>query len=424
MDGEVSEIPDGSPCWTLTAKIAKGTADGVLVCYDMTHANDVIRDCGDKTPTLESRMGTGGNQIPLVLCYDISHMGEPLRECGGGLSPTLLKEMGEGGQKVPLVLKTFKIDSMASNAMNSSNPNSGIHEVNKCPCLDTTDPNPAKNQGGVMVLMDQGGGQMSVTAGKTGTLLAQIHGHAPIILAGNVIGRKPENGGNGQGFAEGVCYTLTAVDVPGVCIPINTCLATRKAGNLWGGFGVGEDGDPAPTVKTGHPPAVCIPLNMSPLTRVNSEGADGIGRPGEPSPCLGTTVGGFGVAYSVSENQQAIVKLSRVTNAIASGGGKAGQGYAAVLEETKMTEGTTAARVRRLTPRECERLQGFPDDWTRIPYRGKSADKCPDAPRYKAIGNSWAVPVVRWIGRRIQHELEKADNTGEDDIQTGGTATC
>jgi len=71
-----------------------------------------------------------------------------------------------------------------------------------------------------------------------------------------------------------------------------------------------------------------------------------------------------------------------------------------------MAEETTA-RVRRLTPRECERLQGFPDDWTRIPYRGKPADKCPDAPRYKAIGNSWAVPVVRWIGRRIQHELEK-----------------
>ena len=58
-------------------------------------------------------------------------------------------------------------------------------------------------------------------------------------------------------------------------------------------------------------------------------------------------------------------------------------------------------QVRRLTPRECERLQGFPDDYTRIPYRGKPADKCPDGPRYKALGNSWAVPVVRWIGQRI-----------------------
>lgn len=58
--------------------------------------------------------------------------------------------------------------------------------------------------------------------------------------------------------------------------------------------------------------------------------------------------------------------------------------------------------VRRLTPRECERLQGFPDDYTMIHWRGKHAEWCPDGPRYKALGNSWAVPNVRWIFRRIQ----------------------
>ncbi|MFU5343128.1 DNA cytosine methyltransferase [Pseudomonas aeruginosa] len=66
-----------------------------------------------------------------------------------------------------------------------------------------------------------------------------------------------------------------------------------------------------------------------------------------------------------------------------------------------------AAGVRRLTPRECERLQGFPDDYTLIPWRGKPATECPDGPRYKAIGNSKAVPVVRWIGRRLKAHLEK-----------------
>ncbi len=55
--------------------------------------------------------------------------------------------------------------------------------------------------------------------------------------------------------------------------------------------------------------------------------------------------------------------------------------------------------VRRLTPRECERLQGMPDDWTLVPYRGRPAA---DGPRYRAIGNSMAVPVMRWIGRRMQ----------------------
>ena len=63
------------------------------------------------------------------------------------------------------------------------------------------------------------------------------------------------------------------------------------------------------------------------------------------------------------------------------------------------------AGVRRLTPVECERLQGFPDNWTRIPWKGKAEENCPDAPRYKAIGNSWAVPCVRWIGERLRGEL-------------------
>jgi DNA (cytosine-5)-methyltransferase 1 len=57
--------------------------------------------------------------------------------------------------------------------------------------------------------------------------------------------------------------------------------------------------------------------------------------------------------------------------------------------------------VRRLTPVECERLQGFPDNFTAIPWRKKGAEDCPDGPRYKALGNSMAVPVMRWIGERI-----------------------
>jgi DNA (cytosine-5)-methyltransferase 1 len=58
--------------------------------------------------------------------------------------------------------------------------------------------------------------------------------------------------------------------------------------------------------------------------------------------------------------------------------------------------------VRRLTPVECERLQGFPDDYTRIQWKKKSAEECPDGGRYKALGNSMAVNCMRWIGRRIQ----------------------
>ena len=86
-----------------------------------------------------------------------------------------------------------------------------------------------------------------------------------------------------------------------------------------------------------------------------------------------------------------------------------------INEKTTQTIGSSASdinhiggvlqtmAIRRLTPRECERLQGFPDDWTKIHYHknGKSKE-CPDGPRYKACGNSMAVPVMRWIGERIQ----------------------
>ena len=83
------------------------------------------------------------------------------------------------------------------------------------------------------------------------------------------------------------------------------------------------------------------------------------------------------------------------------------QALSAVQEVGRPAHGEaepTSARlqVRRLTPAECEKLQGFSPGYTAIPWRGKSADLCPDGPRYKALGNSWAVPVVRWIGERIE----------------------
>jgi len=94
-------------------------------------------------------------------------------------------------------------------------------------------------------------------------------------------------------------------------------------------------------------------------------------------------------AVALMENQRAEIRLSSQTDSLACGGGKPGQGYPATF---------TGSAVRRLTPRECERLQGFPDDFTLVPYRGKPMA---DGPRYKMLGNSMAVPVVRWIGERI-----------------------
>jgi DNA (cytosine-5)-methyltransferase 1 len=73
--------------------------------------------------------------------------------------------------------------------------------------------------------------------------------------------------------------------------------------------------------------------------------------------------------------------------------------------------------VRRLTPTECERLQGFPDNYTQIPWKGKPAEECPSSHRYKALGNSMAVPVMRWIGERIDM-LNSADLSNRSKSKT------
>ena len=94
-----------------------------------------------------------------------------------------------------------------------------------------------------------------------------------------------------------------------------------------------------------------------------------------------------------------------------------GNGTGAIQDGTSYTLTATdrhavsdGLHIRRLSPTECERLQGFPDNHTQIPWRGKPAAECPDSPRYKAVGNSMAVPVMRFIGKRIQHEITDSTN--------------
>lgn len=135
--------------------------------------------------------------------------------------------------------------------------------------------------------------------------------------------------------------------------------------------------------------AVCVTGDIAHTLKAEGFDAseDGTGR-GQP------------IVAAFAENSRAEVRLEAgdgsSSGSLSSGGGKPGQSYPVAMVGTG---------VRRLTPRECERLQGFPDDHTLIPWRGRPASECPDGPRYKAIGNSKAVPVVRWIGRRLLYAL-------------------
>lgn len=142
--------------------------------------------------------------------------------------------------------------------------------------------------------------------------------------------------------------------------PINEQIATRdKKLGRGTGLGVGADGDSAFTLLANHPHMVAAGGGSDPIADV-----------------------------AICRNICPTLKCG-------------GDGAMVVSEIGDKPAGVNHMLVRRLTPLECERLQGFPDGHTLIAWKGKPAEECPDGPRYKAIGNSMAVPVMRWIGRRI-----------------------
>jgi DNA (cytosine-5)-methyltransferase 1 len=156
----------------------------------------------------------------------------------------------------------------------------------------------------------------------------------------------------------------------------------------------------------------------------NSEKTRSMGEQAEMSPTLDSSPHAVAFAQNTRDEANLISGDGQITGALAAEPGMKQQTYVFEPGNLKRRCGSdpnettapkvgagklgdtfphiaTEMQVRRLTPRECERLQGMPDDWTKIPWRGKPAEDCPDGPRYKAIGNSMAVPVMRWIGERI-----------------------
>lgn len=164
-------------------------------------------------------------------------------------------------------------------------------------------------------------------------------------------------------------------------------IAIRTAQTGSNGWGINTDGTAYTLDSAQQAVAVCATGDVFHTLRAEGfdAGEDGTGR--------GTPL--VPVAVSIHENQRAEVTLNDTAGTVKCAGGKPGQGYPAVM---------AGMAVRRLTPRECSRLQGFPDDYlTQVPWRGKPTP--PDGPMYKALGNSWAVPVVRWIGQRISNAV-------------------
>lgn len=115
--------------------------------------------------------------------------------------------------------------------------------------------------------------------------------------------------------------------------------------------------------------------------------------------CLGRNNGQENVLFDISERRDVVrIQKDGTTPTLTARMGTGGNNIPCM---------SINQNIRKLTPSECEKLQGFPPGYTQIPYRNKLANDCPDSPRYKAIGNSMAVPVIKWIGERMINYLNK-----------------
>lgn len=291
---------------------------------------------GDSEARGEAREGAAGTAQG---CIGITNRGS----VAGIVSETL--RSGPHGA-LPMVAKMYALDAVSSNSMKSANPHSGFHEEGVAKTLQAGGVDPTCNQGGNVIVQ-------------------------PVIcLQGNGIDRADTAGCNGRGWRENVSYTLNTIDRPAVCYDM------AHASDV-----IRDCGEVSPTLQgrmgTGG--------NQIPLTFSNQ----GVGGMAESD-----------VASTQCSNQ---CKLSSLDLSVQDG------------------------VVRRLTPLECERLQGFPDGWTDIgdwiDTKGKK-HKSADAPRYKALGNSIALPFWLWMLRRMSEYLPAGATMGSLFDGIGGFPSC
>ena len=281
---------------------------------------------GDRVcPTITGAAGTSGNNQPVLF----DNHGKDCRYNGPlKVAPTVAATYGTGGNNVPLLSQpiAFSLDSKESNSMKSSNPHSGCRETATARTIDTTNPDPSKNQGGIAILQES------------------------YCIAGNIIDREVKNGGNGIGCQADISYTLTGMDRHAV-------FSRQRSDEL-------IENEVASTQSA----------------RQHKDATDLVCQP------------------DIFGQSQYGAYAEGCTTLRASGGDHGGGSENLIAMSDKKQP--PYRLIRRLTPLECERLQGFPDGWTDIPTASDSA-------RYKALGNSVAIPCVDFVLRGIAYFLRQ-----------------
>ena len=448
-----------------------------------------VGKAGDPMYTLDTTGAQGVGQVQAFYSTESRAQLPP-----PDISPTL--KVGSSGTcgnppavRVP---QAYSFDSLASNSMKSSNPNSGCRPVDCAKTLDTTNPIPTKNQGGIAIVHpqafaireDSSNNTFHAKPVDTALCVNALQPSPQSQHAQNfVVDQKPicfkirggsptetgEQGGTpgkvaGKGYLgqEDQAFTIaTSQDQwlaqPVIAPTVTTCKGSKGGSsseaideliaihqaqqaipldsmNLLSRLGPGGEnhslqdfkpGDPMFTLTKAQHHAVAQPVfafqqseirktgnatnqELSPTLMANSKQGDNELNVVQPISCQpGFLARGHGprpstesfpTLTSSKSDQHPHVCAPTLT---ASNDPSRSPQSSEITNQVAAVQQVTMA-VRRLTPVECERLQGFPDNWSRIPWKGKPEEECPDGPRYKACGNSMAVPVMHFIGSRIQ----------------------
>lgn len=332
---------------------------------DMAHTNDVVRECGEVSPTLQTRMSKYKKQHSLVF--------QKAAHPRSSEEPQVWNEAD-----VAHTLNTFSYNENRCDEL--------VVEPTYCIQGNTIDRSDTAGANG-----------KGVIEGKSYTLNTVDR---PAVAY--AVGIQPNNSTSAGGLSdiEEKPPTLSCTKKTGVaaCYPINTQIVTRS--NKLGegtGMGIGDDGDPAYTLQAAHSHGVIFAIDRAAFNQganaqydfqIDDSGINStIVAKGPSAVCYGVVSKGNGESFLSEERH----------TSLACGGGQAGQGYPCTLQSMDCGK-LYVWIVRRLTPRECERLQGYPDDWTKYDTK---CNEIKDTPRYKACGNSIAIPCAARVFRGI-----------------------
>lgn len=299
-----------------------------------------------KVQTLTSRCGTGGGNVPMVMDAVENSVESPVKEvenspavtlkirsgCEGGGKGAIWQEeksatLGCNNDQTLFVPKCYGVCSKASHSMMSDNPHSGFYEAETSRTLDRSGGDPTCNQGGICVVepvaFTQNQRDEVRDLGEKSAALAAEPGmkQQTFVLQGNMIGRKDENGPQGDGVNEDVCFTLDATDRHAVCAPEDVYAMTT-------GSYMQVAKEVAPTLMARD---YKDPTTVAPVPHLN-EGVMG-------TVAIGAHPSGFNGQDAFNDRL--------------------------VIDNPEAQPTPVTYTVRRLTPTECARLQGFPDWWCR-----------------------------------------------------------